>query len=320
MRSIQISAACMGFLLLTACSDEPDTSETQVQTPITIEESADRLPPVELKIPGVDGDTDVTIMPAEDDVIPAPGQVAEETLVPGQPVPTIDIPRPLILSDVVHSRFSNLLEGPSGAPILDAVFYPLGWSPDGKLAYAIEPPDEAVGSYFLNIYIQDLVTDEILWKDNYQSVPESDQGPQSFAAYWMANEKAINEQLEKFTISKVENSALYAGPISQGDDSLKYNITKKLSAVPDFGNVAMVNEYQVIVQSAQRGSKTVHREKYDKISGIMDVDVIGYLRGSDEERVALLVAGVKRGWEGPPHVTWFKVIGTNLIRGFKKGS
>lgn len=318
MRSIQISAACLTLLLLTACSDEPDPSETQAQAPLVIEESADRLPPVELKIPGVDGDTDVTLMPAEDDVIPAPGQVAEEALVPGQPVPTMDIPRPLILSDVVHSRFSGLLEGPSGAPILDSVFYPLGWSSDGKLAYAIEPPDEAVGSYFLNVYIQDLVTDKILWKDNYQSAPESNQGPQSFAAYWMANEKTINEQLAKFKISKAENSALYAGPISQGDDSLEYNVTKKLRAEPDFGNVAMVSEYQVIVQSAQRGSKTVHSEKYDKMSGIMDVEVIGYLRGSDQERVALLVAGVKRGWEGPPHVTWFKVIGTNLVRGFKK--
>lgn len=317
MRSIQFSAACLTLLLLTACSDDPDPSETQAPMPPVVEDSADRLPAVELKIPGVDGETDVVIMPPED-AIPAPGDISNEDLAPGQPVPTMDIPRPLILSDVVHSRFSSLLEAPNGPAILDAAFYPLGWSADGKLAYAIEPPDEAAGSYFLNIYIQDLVTDEILWKDNYQSVPESTQSPQSFAAYWMANEKTINEQLDKFKISKADDSALFAGPISQGDDSLEYSINKKLRAAPDFGNIAMVSEYQVIVKSSQRGSKTVHSEKFDKLGGIMDVEVIGYLRGTDPERVALLVAGVKRGWEGPPHVTWFKVIGTNLVRGFKK--
>ena len=102
-----------------------------------------------------------------------------------------------------------------------------------------------------------------------------------------------------------------------GEDVLSYTANKNFKAQPDFGNMAFVTEYNVEVESVTKGRKTVHKERYKTPLSVLDVDVIGYLRGDDPERVALVVAGVKRGWEGPPHVTWFKVIGANLRVGFK---
>lgn len=313
MRVIKYTAISLSLLLLAGCSDDKE-----VKAPVI--ESVDRLAPVTLQIPGIGSEAPKTVVMDESNTT-ANNVDTIERVIPPLPVdvaavvPTIDAPVPLLLSEVVQQRFSSAQSG--AIPMLNAVFYPLGWSADGKFAYAVEPPDEAVGSYFLNIYIQDLVTDKILWKQAYQSEPESTVGAQSFAAYWAANEKTINIQFEKYSIVESKQATLMSGPITYGEDRLTYQVQKKLKGQPDFGNTAMVTEYQVTVRSETRGSKVVHKETYKKPISVLDVDVIGYLKGSDPERAALLVSGVQRGWEGPPHVTWFKVIGTNLRRGFK---
>lgn len=318
MTLFKLGSIGLCLVLLAGCSeDEPPKTAT---TPLTL--NIDNTSQVALKIPGVDDEIPEVAELSTDENGIVTGAI-ERSDVPveqdtGTSVPTIDIPRPLLLSDVVHNRFSNLLQGPAGVEILDAVFYPLGWSPDGKLAYAIEPPDEAVGSYFLNVYIQDLVTDKILWQDKYQSKPETTTDVESFAAYWQVNQSKMEAQLKKYSIKQVGDSVLFAGSISNKDDRLDYVVKKKLKGQPDLGNLAVVTEYQVMVTSDKLGSKTVHKEKVNNNTRMLDVDVIGYLRGDDEERVALLIAGVRRGWEGPPHTTWFKVVGTNLKRGFKK--
>lgn len=316
MTSFQLSAITLSALLVVGCSEEQPPQNTT--TPVTL--NADDTKEVSLKIPGVGDEADVPQLKVDDNGV-IKGSIERATV----PVVTEDasnlpidgIPRPLLLSDVVHNRFSNLMQGPSELPILDAEFYPLGWSTDGKFAYAIEPPDEAVGSYFLNVYIQDLVTDKIIWQDKYQSEPESTTGIQNFADYWQANQSKMDAQFKKYGIKKIDDTVLFAGSINTDDDRLDYVVQKKLKGQPDLGNIALVTEYQVMVTSDKLGRKTVHKEQYKTPIRILDVDVIGYLRGDDKKRVALLIAGVRRGWEGPPHTTWFKVVGTNLRSGFK---
>ena len=322
MTTLKLSTIALSVVLLAGCSEEaPPPANTTA--PVTLEPTNTNTSQVTLKIPGVDDLPADTVELATDGInAPVTGTI-ERVDIPVDPeitdvAPTVDTPRPLLLSEVVRQRFSDLLQGPAGAEILDAVFYPIGWSEDGKFAYAIEPPDEAVGAYFLNVYIQDLVTDKILWKDKFQSEPESTKGVQSFAAYWQANQSGMEAQLKKYGITQSDDSVLFAGTISNGDDRIKPLLKKTLKGQPDFGNLAMVTQYQVRVTSEKLGSKTVHKETYKKPIDILDVDVIGYLRGDDPERVALLIAGVRRGWEGPPHTTWFKVVGTNLRVGFKK--
>ena len=98
---------------------------------------------------------------------------------------------------------------------------------------------------------------------------------------------------------------------------MSYKVEKTLRANPDFGNLAMVSDYKIQLRSSKKGEKYVHQESLKQPLSLLDVDVIGYLRGQDKSRVALLVGGVRRGWEGPPHVTWFKIIGANIRAGFK---
>jgi len=317
MTLFQLSAITLSALLIAGCSEEQPPKNTT--KPVTLD--AESTQEVRLKIPGVDDQSDVSQLQADASGVISGSIERAEIPVDSETAGAVsgaETPRPLLLGNVVRNRFSNLLQGPAGAEILDAAFYPLGWSADGKFAYAVEPPDEAVGSYFLNVYIQDLVTDKIIWKDEYQSKPESDTGPQSFAEYWQAKQATVEAQLKKNGVKQVYDSALFAGSISADDDRLDYVVKKKLKGQPDLGNLAMVTEYQVEVTSDKFGRKTVHKELYKKPISVLDVDVIGYLRGQDKKRVALLIAGVRRGWEGPPHTTWFKVVGTNLRSGFKK--
>ena len=318
MTSFKLGSIGLCLVLLAGCSeDEPPKAAAP---PLTLNtENASQLT---LKIPGVDDEIPEVAELATNDNGVVTGTI-ERADVPaaletGTNSPMINTPRPLLLSDVVHNRFSNLLQGPAGVEILDAVFYPLGWSLDGKFAYAIEPPDEAVGSYFLNVFVQDLVTDKILWQDKYQSKPEITTDVESFAAYWQTNQTKMEATLKKYGIKQINDSVLFAGAISNKNDRLDYVVKKKLRGQPDLGNLAMVTEYQVMVTSENLGRKTVHNEKVKTNTRMLDVDVIGYLRGEDKERVALLISGVRRGWEGPPHTTWFKIVGTNLNRGFKK--
>ena len=316
MSTFQLGAITLAALLVAGCSEEQPPQNTTAPVTLEIENTAK----VPLKIPGVGDESDVAELTTDEAGV-VKGTIEREVPVDpdtGDSVPTIETPNPLLLSGVVHNRFSNLLQGPAGARILDAVFYPLGWSADGKFAYAIEPPDEAAGIYFLNVYIQDLVTDKILWQDKFQSEAETTTGILSFAAYWQANQSAMEARFKKHGINQTNDSVLFAGAINNKEDRIDYLAKKKLKGVPDLGNIAVVTEYQVLVTSEKLGSKTVHKEQPKQIARILDVDVLGYLRGEDQERVALLIAGVSRGWEGPPHVTWFKVVGTNLKRGFKK--
>lgn len=317
MTPFQLSSIVLSALLITACSEEQPPQSTQ--TPLSL--NADDSKAVALKIPGVGDETDVAELKTDDSGV-VTGSI-ERTDVPSVPeagssVSNIDSPRPLLLSDVVSNRFSSSVQTTLTPGLLEAVFYPLGWSADGKFAYAVEPPDEAVGAYFLNVYIQDLVTDKILWQDKYQSKPETNTGIQSFPGYWQANQAKMKTLLEKYGIKQSGESVLFAGAINNNDDRIDYIVKKTLKGQPDFGNLAMVTDYEVVVTSEKLGSKTVHKEKYKKPISVLDVDVIGYLRGEDQKRVALLIAGVRRGWEGPPHVTWFKVVGTNIRAGFKK--
>lgn len=314
MTLFQLSAITLSALLVASCSDEPAPQPT---APLTLNAEASKA--VSLNIPRVGDETVVAELTTDASGV-VTGSIERD--VPSVPEASANGsgasgPRPLLLSGVIRNRFSNLLPESDSIEFLEAGFYPLGWSVDGKFAYAVEPPDEAVGAYLLNVYIQDLVTDEILWQDKYQSKPETNTGIQSFAAYWQANQSAMQARLKKFGIKQDIESVLFAGVINNKDDRIDYVVKKTLKGQPDLGNLALVTNYQVQVTSEKLGSKIVHKQEFKK-ARVLDVDVVGYLRGDDEQRAALLIAGVSRGWEGPPHVTWFKVVGTNLNGGFKQ--
>ena len=51
---------------------------------------------------------------------------------------------------------------------------------------------------------------------------------------------------------------------------------------------------------------------------ILYAAVAGALKSPYENRAAVILLKVQRGWEGPPHTVEFQIAGADLIKGFKK--
>lgn len=49
---------------------------------------------------------------------------------------------------------------------------------------------------------------------------------------------------------------------------------------------------------------------------LIDVQIAGYIRSPYEQRIAMVVCSVTRGWEGPPHPVDCSFIGCHLEKGF----
>jgi hypothetical protein len=75
-----------------------------------------------------------------------------------------DQPRAVKLDAVIRKTFPAYYGREEWSRLYTEGFYPIGWSRDGKFAYYLEPVDEACGCYYAELVIQDLRTDEILWK------------------------------------------------------------------------------------------------------------------------------------------------------------
>jgi hypothetical protein len=71
--------------------------------------------------------------------------------------------------------------------------------------------------------------------------------------------------------------------------------------------------------SRREGGKTVWNQAFSKAeeTSPLDVDVVGFMKSPFEDRIAIIVIEVYRGYEGPPHATSIEVAGASLSSGFK---
>jgi hypothetical protein len=69
-----------------------------------------------------------------------------------------------------------------------------------------------------------------------------------------------------------------------------------------------------MIGSPGLGSKTVHTGNYSKeeYSFALESGVVGVLKSPYEDRVAIVMVDVNRGWEGPPHTGDVRIIGASL--------
>jgi hypothetical protein len=81
-----------------------------------------------------------------------------------------------------------------------------------------------------------------------------------------------------------------------------------------------VTQATVHLISRRNGSKTVRDHTYS--SGAegtfpLNVGVVGYVKSPFEDRIAMILIEVYRGYEGPPHSTNIEAVGASLSSGFK---
>ena len=195
-------------------------------------------------------------------------------------------------------------------------FFPIGWSKDGKLAYYTEPGDEACGCYFGHLTILDTVNDKVLWSFKYDGIDDQETPKyKAITDLWRKNQKLFSGKLNQYGIIPQGRFALLTFPINHAGDQLRANL--KLEESKDDESRLYGPIKKVTLQISSRGgTKTVHEESYPEY-GPLDVKVLGYLKSPYEQRVAIILLGVQRGYEGPPHVTNVTIVGSSLTTGFK---
>jgi hypothetical protein len=198
-------------------------------------------------------------------------------------------------------------------------FYPIGWSRDGRFAYIVEPADIACDCYFANLVIKDLKTDTVLWDFDYRSTAfyEKDNTPKSLLAFWRYNQRLFSKKLREHKIRQTTGIRLESLPIIFKGDEL----TATLSVERDLsreGEPPIVSAIRLLMISKRKGSKIVYenRDLTDSDGDVLDVRLLGYLKSPFEERVALVLEEVHRGFEFS-QVVKANLIGSDLFSGFK---
>ena len=202
-------------------------------------------------------------------------------------------------------------------------FYPIGWSRDGKFAYYIEPVDEACGCYFAELIIQDLRTDKIVWhfKNDPESRVDKDGAPlpDDMRKLWKRNERAFAEKLRENGI--VQQARFTFLPSTFTISGRRY--VAKLSKISgdDGDGLTRIKKLTLQFTAPRLGTKILFTEEYkgdQMYTSPLDAAVAGVFKSPFEDRVAVIMLNVQRGWEGPPHTVDFRIAGAHLFNGFIK--
>lgn len=192
--------------------------------------------------------------------------------------------------------------------------FPIGWSKDGKFAYITEPADEASGMYWFEIIILDIVNDKVYWS---WKPDESEEG--DLQTIWKENYDLFAKHLNKAEIAQTKNFELKQPKSSYKGNDYETVLETKTETDADFG-FEVVREVQIKFISPELGEKTFYNQKTDPLSYVVSAYTPGYLLSPYDDRVVVICTKERPGYEGPPNVVYFELIGSDLIRGFKKDS
>ncbi len=223
-----------------------------------------------------------------------------------------DAPQYLSNSIALKAKNSKIFaqEG-SSTLFMEDEFYLLGWSADGeKIAYAIQRETDAAALFSAGVYIQDLVSDKIVWGMKKETELEE---LNNIKDYWRENERKMMQGMNQHNIVLGDYFVLKNTPISYSGDLFDYTVkTTKVSASTE------LKAYRVLLNSKLKGSKEIAKValkvRGDRIGGKEKVAVLGYFQGADKARVATLVALLESGWEGS-RIVRYKIIGASLKYG-----
>ena len=197
-------------------------------------------------------------------------------------------------------------------------FYPIGWSEDNKFAYIIEPPDEATGAYFFELRIQDLVTDKVAWQFKYNTLADTLNTMEDIASVWKAKKRLFEQKLNEYQIIQSNTHLLKSFPIRLKDftltTQLETTIVSKEKSKFGFAYITGIDLYA----ASDAGKKHALYTKKYKESFLTSIQELGYLKNPQDPQTAIILAGIQRGWEGPPHLVNYIVVGCSLKEGFWK--
>lgn len=206
--------------------------------------------------------------------------------------------------------------------LLTTVFRPIGWSRDGKFAYLIEPPEEEGEGFHAQLVIVDLATDKTLWtfvnKPDERLGPDGEPRPDNATLFWKRNEKVFEEKLKEYGIIQTQFSLL-GKKFTSGGRAYTAKAVRDIRSDDDYGTET-VHKLTVELSSPALGKKTVYSHDFTKPDELRSYDyaIAGAFKSPFEDRAAVILISVHRGWEGPPNVAELEILGADLKKGFKR--
>jgi hypothetical protein len=212
--------------------------------------------------------------------------------------------------------FTNRYRDELGA----ATFFPIGWSRDGKFAYYTEPVDEACGCYFAKLIIIDLKTDSVLWSFDFEGDDDEkaklEKTPRDINSLWKAKRGLFSDKLNEHGIMTQGRFGLLSFPATYKADQLSTVLRIEENTDEESRPYGIVSGATLHLKSKRFGKKTLFEKSYPDAKPL-DMKVLAYIKSPYEERIAVILMEVYRGYEGPPHTGHVKITGATLNSGFK---
>ncbi len=201
--------------------------------------------------------------------------------------------------------------------LVDKLF-PIGWSKDGKLAYILEPADEAIGAYIVRFVIKDLINNKIIWdKEKMIELNGGEDINDLRASTWKSYYTLIKRKLNQYGIIQQKHFTLKSPYFKYKGEDYIIEMHKQIKHDTDM-NLDIITGLQIVIKSPNKGSKVAYEEKMPKVDYILNAVLKGCFISPYEDRIAILITTERRGYEGPPNVVSPTIVGTNLETGFKK--
>lgn len=190
--------------------------------------------------------------------------------------------------------------------------YPIGYN-SRYFAYVIEYNNDPADIYSANFVIQDLVTDKVKYINKFKR--DDPNATYSFGKYWGLKKNLIMKKLKSFNIN-AKSIMFISHKLHYNRDSYTLSSKRAKKYSSDFASNFLTSS-KIYIKSAKKGSKIINKQYYKHPSYILERKPIGFLKLGSNKRVAVLVGKVLRGWEGPPNVISYEIVGANLEVGFK---
>jgi len=192
----------------------------------------------------------------------------------------------------------------------DAVFIPVGWSSDGKFAYIVDTYPDGFGDLVRDVVVQNMSSDKVMYE-------KTNRGPEMDEAGIKRGEfpKVFQQALGVYEFSPKKDIEMMEFPLISGDYAYSVHIEQVTVLEEGHFYGDTIESYQVRIKRSDGTSKVVHRYSSAE-SALYDVQVAGCIKSPYEERIAIVIAEIKHGFEASKSVSP-KLIGSHLKLGFE---
>jgi serine/threonine protein kinase len=206
-------------------------------------------------------------------------------------------------------------------------FFPIGWSRDGKFAYVEENNSDVVSEYYFDLYIQDLVTDKVLWHWNF-TVSEEDNNQEDQKAgfktdddndanrrkVWKKYSQINVNKLNEYQIEPIDITTLEQFPLKISNNSGSFSLKNQTYNNPASGfTEILATSVYFTVNGTEK--KRIFSQKYatgvSEWNGHLSNQIPGFFKSPFENRIALFLLDEYNAWETYSEWT-FTIIGCDL--------